>query len=593
MILVALAGFMPPFACGLYAQDYIAPEVTVSKERVKVDGRIFYSHIVLEKQTLFSISKAYGVTVEDIYATNPALKENGLKKNAIILIPVTDRQEESKDDKVSQKDERTALKEEKALQKEAAKKEAQEEKKAKALEKKRNDYFTHTVKWYEDLNVISEKYGVSVDIIMKFNGLTGRKLTNRQKLRIPTNPEAYMAGLPEHPSDTGAASSAPSSPAKPEDQAAEPSEKSVQTSPVYYPITKINAVLLLPFNTQGEKHSESSMDFYSGVLLASKDLGDKGLNIDLSVYDVGGGVLPITTERLAKSDVIIGPVSKNDISGLFAKAPQSSYIISPLDHRAEQLAEIHSNFIQVPTSSMSQYEDIVKWIKEEKDVRDSVIVIYEKAVKDTEDLAGFKQIISGSGIRYSSFSYSILEGRNILESLAGKMTSEGNNRVIVASDSEAFVNDVIRNLNLMIHNRYKVTLYGVSKIRSFETIDVENLHNAEFHSSLSYYIDYDDPRVRDFILKYRALYNTEPTPFAFQGYDIMYYFCSMCSKYGSLWKERIENIGMPMLQSDFRFARAIKADTENASGLISEGGLVNKATRRIVYMPDYKVRVIR
>ena len=50
---------------------------------------------------------------------------------------------------------------------------------------------------------------------------------------------------------------------------------------------------------------------------------------------------------------------------------------------------------------------------------------------------------------------------------------------------------------------------------------------------------------------------------------------------------------MPMLQSDFRFARAIKADTENASGLISEGGLVNKATRRIVYMPDYKVRVIR
>ena len=216
MILVALAGFMPPFACGLYAQDYIAPEVTVSKERVKVDGRIFYSHIVLEKQTLFSISKAYGVTVEDIYAANPALKENGLKKNAIILIPVTDRQEESKDDKVSQKDERTALKEEKALQKEAAKKEAQEEKKAKALEKKRNDYFTHTVKWYEDLNVISEKYGVSVDIIMKFNGLTGRKLTNRQKLRIPTNPEAYMAGLPEHPSDTGAASSAPSSPAKPE-----------------------------------------------------------------------------------------------------------------------------------------------------------------------------------------------------------------------------------------------------------------------------------------------------------------------------------------------------------------------------------------
>ena len=80
MILVALAGFMPPFACGLYAQDYIAPEVTVSKERVKVDGKIFYSHIVLEKQTLFSISKAYGVPVEDIYAANPALKRKRAEK---------------------------------------------------------------------------------------------------------------------------------------------------------------------------------------------------------------------------------------------------------------------------------------------------------------------------------------------------------------------------------------------------------------------------------------------------------------------------------------------------------------------------------
>ena len=42
----------------MHAQEYVAPPVTISKEKVKIDGKAFYSHIVLERQTLFSISKA-------------------------------------------------------------------------------------------------------------------------------------------------------------------------------------------------------------------------------------------------------------------------------------------------------------------------------------------------------------------------------------------------------------------------------------------------------------------------------------------------------------------------------------------------------
>ena len=72
----------------LHAQDYVSTPVTVSAEKVKLGGKLFYSHIVLEKQTIFSISKAYNTTVDEIYAANPGLKESGLKKNAIILIPI-------------------------------------------------------------------------------------------------------------------------------------------------------------------------------------------------------------------------------------------------------------------------------------------------------------------------------------------------------------------------------------------------------------------------------------------------------------------------------------------------------------------------
>lgn len=77
------------------AQTYTQAPVTVSKEKVRgSDGKVYYSHVVLEKQTLFSIAKAYGVSVDDICNANQELdlKTVGLKKNSIILIPTTGTQ---------------------------------------------------------------------------------------------------------------------------------------------------------------------------------------------------------------------------------------------------------------------------------------------------------------------------------------------------------------------------------------------------------------------------------------------------------------------------------------------------------------------
>ena len=72
-------------AANAYAQEYVSTPVSISKEKVKVNGKVCYSHIVLEKQTLYSIAKAYNASLDEIYSLNPTLKETGLKKNSIIL----------------------------------------------------------------------------------------------------------------------------------------------------------------------------------------------------------------------------------------------------------------------------------------------------------------------------------------------------------------------------------------------------------------------------------------------------------------------------------------------------------------------------
>ena len=70
-------------------QEYVAPKVVISKERVRSSGKIYYAHVVQEKQTLYSISKAYIVSFEEIYKAKPFmnLETEGLKKGQILLIP--------------------------------------------------------------------------------------------------------------------------------------------------------------------------------------------------------------------------------------------------------------------------------------------------------------------------------------------------------------------------------------------------------------------------------------------------------------------------------------------------------------------------
>ena len=542
------------------AQSYEPVPVTISKEKVKIDGKICYSHIVLERQTLYSISKAYNVSVEDIYRFNPTLKETGLKKNGIILIPSAEA--------IEVKAVETPAAEPVVEKKAEVEEEKPEVKAAPAKKVKRK---VHTVQWFEDLDVISEKYGVSVDALMKFNNLESRKLSKRQKLQIPTTED-----LAQIQQDAEAKESETMTVTESEDSISVQDSAVVEESPAVLN-RNVRAALLLPLNATGSSSHRGNMDFYSGVLLAVSDLTGQGVNIDLKVCDTGSNGLP--PERyLEDRDFIIGPIASADLSGVLDMSADGPYVVSPLDPRAQALVASNPRLIQAPTPHSVQYQELIGWMKEDTTPSDKIILITEKGARQTELHSQMKAAIDSTGLSYRAFSYSILEGRDVLEPLMNLMTMNGANRVIIASESEAFVNDVVRNLNLLEYQKYTVILYSPSKIRNFETIDVENIHNTELHTSLAYYINYDDPKVKSFLMKYRALFNTEPTQFAFQGYDIASYFIDLVYRYGDNWVNMIAADKQKMLQSTFNFIKT------------PEGGYINNGVKKIIYESGWTVK---
>lgn len=547
------------------AQEYIPTPVTISTNKVKVDGKICYSHIVLERQTVYSICKAYNVSAEDLYKYNPGLEENGLKKNSIIIIPSAEA----------------------VIEKEEAPKEVKEKKDDKKTEKSKpsQKLRKHTIKWYESLDDVAQKYGVSKEAIIELNEIQDTINIARLKILIP-NPEGVKDPKPTSPqqettpkietpdtitvvrkeiSDTLKAET-------PDTVAIADTIVTIITEET--PRTSVNFALLLPMAATGKASKINYMDFYCGVLYSLYKSSNEGISTDIKVFDTANDATP-ETDFFHDCDFVIGPVYTKDFENLKNKLPENLPIISPLDHRTINLADELTNFIQAPTHRKYQYEELAKWLKEDLKETDNILYLSETNTRDTAAVNEMKQVLKASGLNYQEFSYTILQGRGIGSALRARMTKAGINRIIIESESEAWVNDLVRNLSIICRGT-KIVLYSPSKIRTFESIDAENLYKLSLHVCMSYNINYDEAIVKDFLLKYRAIFHTEPTLFAFQGYDLSRYFIHLVHKYGREWKEHLNEAKMIGLQATFDFE---KDTNEN---------YINKGVRRIEYFPNGK-----
>ena len=533
------------------AQEYSAPQVVVSSEKVRYDGKVYYSHVVQERQTLYSICKAYNVTLQEIYDANKTLnlETEGLKKDQIILIPIA-----------------------KVTVPETEVKEPQVKK-----QKEDSDFFIHRVKWFEDLNSIAKKYGIPKEAIMGINGMTSEKVRRKDEIKIPIHPEKWITLNSEKLALEG--SEGETTDSKADSTAMGDSQSEGIFDKLFSKDKQISMTLLLPFNTS-KKADVQMMDFYSGVLLATKDLGADGRKIELNVYDAANSAMPVTEERFAESDFVIGPVSNSDIARAVNASKGKTWIVSPLDPRAESIADTIPNVIQAPAPTRAQISDMAKWIRTDLRDSDKLIVITQKGAAVSGYSANVMNELRNFGLNHSDISFNLLEGRQVMDRIARTMTEMGTNRVVIASDSKAFVIEVIRLLYLISSQKKDIVLYCTSKLRTYDEIDVEQLHALRLHASVSYYVDYDSPQVQDFLMKYRALFGTEPSRTAFQGYDLMKFFSSITNEYGKRW-DRASSLKGDGMQSEFNLVRTAR------------GGFVNEAVRRIVYNPDYSVTLKR
>jgi len=125
------------------AQENVSTKVERSKDKVKIDGKNYYIHIVKSGETLYAISKAYDISQSEIATNNPDIYA-GLKVGQALKVPKKSNEAESDE-----------------------------------------NYFYHIVKKKETLFGISRQYNVSVDDIISINPEVKEGLQQSQTIRIP------------------------------------------------------------------------------------------------------------------------------------------------------------------------------------------------------------------------------------------------------------------------------------------------------------------------------------------------------------------------------------------------------------------------
>lgn len=547
--------------------------VTVKKHH---DDTKFIYHIIKPGETVYSLSKLYGVSDYDIVASNQGIDITKISVGAEIAIPK--REFMSNQQKFDDQE---------------------------------NKYSYHKVLMGESLSSIAKQYGLTLRQLKREN----RDLRFPQVgdfVRIPGTKKIEIQEIEQVKTDTVTTI--------PDEQPLK-IEKVAGFLPVKDLKGSLNVAVLLPFYlpenskrveidssmlVKGKKIYKSnkvaddwiypgSIDFlemYEGILLASDTLRSLGLNINLQIYDIKSDTIEITnlirSGKLSGMDVIIGPVYSRNLTIVSEYAKILGIpVISPVPLMNNSALIKNPTLFMTSSSLEIAQKALAKKIGEYFD--NNIIFIHADTLGIDEDVKRFKNLIFTElsyklpyeDIKFKEFTFysRSMFNNDSINRLSMALSEHSKNIVVIASEEAPVISEVIDNVS-GLSRRFNVKLFGYPVIRELDRLDQKELFDMDVLVYSPYWIDYSKKNVKQFNSNFDKKFHTQPLEksYAWQGYDITYYFLSGLAMHGKNFLSHPEMHYPDLLQSDYDFKRKDAGD-----------GFENQKLFMVRYTKDYQV----
>lgn len=337
------------------------------------------------------------------------------------------------------------------------------------------------------------------------------------------------------------------------------------------PFTQVSASMLgdgdgerpanVPSARANSATTRSALEFYEGFLLALDYMKAQGVSVNLSVFDTKKQPVEVNNiirqGKLLGSQLIISPFFIDEILPLAQYAVANGINMVSPSYNGPTPMPVGNTIITVNQSFKQQFEAFIHNLELSAD--NNYIVVVDAADSLSSAMAFCDSLIDQEfgDAQIDPKIYTHHLGMNSIEAqrlLAKRADTTRNNVIIVVSEDEPFVSEMLGNI-YGVRNLYKIStqVFGPARWRNMKNISTEYLYNINLFIYTPFYLDFGAPQVREFIEVYRDMYRAEPSKLSFLGYDVGHYFISALKKFGPRFNNCLYTYKMHGLQSDFMF----------------------------------------
>lgn len=498
---------------------------------VQIDGVKYIVHDVVKGETLYSLSRKHGLSVDDIIAANPVLKD-GLKSGQRIRIPMKVEEVQT------------------------------------SVEPQN---VTHKVLAGETLYSLARKYSVTEDEIRAMNPHIKRGLKAGRLIVIPAKPQAKQQSVAEVAQTApapiqGVVAETPSAPV------ATVAMDSVKAAP-----TKLRTLgkgdvaevaLLLPL---GSEHTPSQyyLDLYRGFLMGLDSVRMAGHSVNLTLHNTAHDLARvegiIASGALNKCDLVVGPVYEDVLIPVAAAAERKGVaVVSPLANLTNTTAD---NVFQMSPSLDTKYDKVRALFD-----GSHRIVVIKTDNTDMEFDAEIKRLIGSTPFVEHKYIYehpSIIEKREKERELAREaglevddtpspsdmaplLQGEQKTLFVITSNNEVEVDRIlaaIASANISLTARSQsvapFVVYGNNRWNRYRNIDRSIFFANNVIMLSTYHARRSEPAIRQFDKRFVEEFGSLPSLYAYRGYDAAVVFVKALYNELSLEGERVTPLLTP------------------------------------------------
>ena len=510
------------------------------------DGRPSF-HTIQVGETLYQLSQKYNIAVPAICDANPGLSAKNFKIGQVIAIP-------------AQTADNAARKEMEKPQETVTKNEWKD---------------MHKVQRRETIYSISREYGITEEELIAANPeLKHNKLKRGKFLFIPYSKAELTKEKEEK-----------------KKQVAIPTNEELfdQNREVIKNIKSIKAALMLPFMTeQASKKDEQlrMIEYYEGFLIAMDSLKRQGVSVELFTYDTGGNENTVKSilakKEMEDMNIIFGPALQKNVEVVadFAKKHDIRLVV-PFSPKVDQVFNC-PNIYQINTPQSYLYSEVYDHFVRKFSNYNIIFVKADRADADkAEFISGLKNECMMKKIDYKEIN---LDVTGSPEGIMAKMDTLGNNIFIPTSGKTTSLIKMLPRLTQIRreHPGFDMHLFGYPEWQTYTQDYLSDFYELDTYFYSSFYTNNLFPEAIKFTHDFRKWYSKDMAnifpKYGMLGFDTGYFFLKGLAINGSSMEENINKCHVTPIQTGFKFER-----------VNNWGGFINRKVFFVHFTKNYEL----